>query len=170
MGNLVTCRDVVIGAIDLKKRMELKPWESCIGGLATTPGQVTATPRTGQLGQIWQQMPSQSSVPLVGIHCCDAARPELGCCPLAARQRTYPAAERPAYRIRYRPGIDPAALVPSPHVAQRGVAGLAGLAGLLGGWVPGDPFGPQRRAADLPGLIAQRRSGALDHARQLVRG
>ena len=28
MGNLVTCRDVVIGAIDLKKGMELRPWES----------------------------------------------------------------------------------------------------------------------------------------------
>ena len=31
MGNLVACRDVVIWAIDLKKGMELKPWESCIG-------------------------------------------------------------------------------------------------------------------------------------------
>ncbi len=39
MGNLVACRDVVIWAIDLKKGMELKPWESCIGRLATTPEQ-----------------------------------------------------------------------------------------------------------------------------------
>ena len=31
MGNLVACRDVVIWAIDLKKGMELGPWESCIG-------------------------------------------------------------------------------------------------------------------------------------------
>ena len=42
MGNLVACRDVVIWAIDLKKGMELKPWESCIGRLATTPEQAMA--------------------------------------------------------------------------------------------------------------------------------
>src|SRR5579859_966507 len=39
MGNLVACPDVVIWAIDLKKGMELKPWESCIQRLATTPEQ-----------------------------------------------------------------------------------------------------------------------------------
>jgi FtsK/SpoIIIE family len=37
MGNLVACRDVVIWAIDLKKGMELGPWEPCIDRLATTP-------------------------------------------------------------------------------------------------------------------------------------
>jgi FtsK/SpoIIIE family len=37
MGNLVACRDVVIWAIDLKKGMELGPWESCIDRFATTP-------------------------------------------------------------------------------------------------------------------------------------
>jgi hypothetical protein len=42
MGNLVACRDVVIWAIDLKKGMELGPWASCIGRLATTPGQAAA--------------------------------------------------------------------------------------------------------------------------------
>jgi S-DNA-T family DNA segregation ATPase FtsK/SpoIIIE len=42
MGNLVACRDAVIWAIDLKKGMELKPWESCIGRLATTPEQAMA--------------------------------------------------------------------------------------------------------------------------------
>ena len=42
MGNLVACRDVVIWAIDLKKGMELKPWESCIARLATTPEQAIA--------------------------------------------------------------------------------------------------------------------------------
>ncbi len=42
MGNLVACRDVVIWAIDLKKGMELGPWTSCIGRLATTPEQATA--------------------------------------------------------------------------------------------------------------------------------
>ena len=42
MGNLVACSDVVIWAIDLKKGMELGPWQSCIGRLATTPGQATA--------------------------------------------------------------------------------------------------------------------------------
>jgi S-DNA-T family DNA segregation ATPase FtsK/SpoIIIE len=42
MGNLVACRDVVIWAIDLKKGMELGPWESCIDRLATTPGQAVS--------------------------------------------------------------------------------------------------------------------------------
>jgi hypothetical protein len=42
MGNLVACTDVVIWAIDLKKGMELKPWESCIGQLATSPEQAVA--------------------------------------------------------------------------------------------------------------------------------
>ena len=37
MGNLVACRDVVIWAIDLKKGMELKPWESCIGQARHNP-------------------------------------------------------------------------------------------------------------------------------------
>jgi DNA segregation ATPase FtsK/SpoIIIE-like protein len=37
MGNLVACRDVVIWAIDLKKGMELEPWQSCIDRLATIP-------------------------------------------------------------------------------------------------------------------------------------
>jgi DNA translocase FtsK/SpoIIIE-like protein len=39
MGNLAACRDVVIWAIDLKKGMELGPWQSCIDRLATTPDQ-----------------------------------------------------------------------------------------------------------------------------------
>jgi hypothetical protein len=39
MGNLAACRDAVIWAIDLKKGMELGPWQSCIDRLATTPGQ-----------------------------------------------------------------------------------------------------------------------------------
>ena len=42
MGNLAACRDVVIWAIDLKKGMELKPWQSCIARLATTPEQAMA--------------------------------------------------------------------------------------------------------------------------------
>jgi S-DNA-T family DNA segregation ATPase FtsK/SpoIIIE len=42
MGNLVACRDVVIWAIDLKKGMELGPWQSCIGRLATNPEQAMA--------------------------------------------------------------------------------------------------------------------------------
>ena len=37
MGNLAACRDVVIWGIDLKKGMELGPWQSCIDRLATTP-------------------------------------------------------------------------------------------------------------------------------------
>lgn len=42
MGNLTACRDVVIWAIDLKKGMELQPWASCIGRLATTPEEAAA--------------------------------------------------------------------------------------------------------------------------------
>ena len=42
MGNLVACPDVVIWAIDLKRGMELNPWQSCIGRLATTPAHATA--------------------------------------------------------------------------------------------------------------------------------
>ena len=42
MGNLSACGDVVIWAIDLKKGMELGPWESCLGRIATTPEQATA--------------------------------------------------------------------------------------------------------------------------------
>jgi S-DNA-T family DNA segregation ATPase FtsK/SpoIIIE len=42
MGNLTACRDVVIWAIDLKNGMELQPWASCVGRLATTPAQARA--------------------------------------------------------------------------------------------------------------------------------
>ena len=42
MGNLAACRDVIIWGIDLKKGMELGPWRSCIGRLATTPEQAIA--------------------------------------------------------------------------------------------------------------------------------
>jgi len=42
MGNLVACRDVVIWAVDLKKGMELGPWESCIDRLTTTAEQAIA--------------------------------------------------------------------------------------------------------------------------------
>ena len=41
MGNLSACGDVVIWAIDLKKGMELGPWEPCLGRIATTPEQAT---------------------------------------------------------------------------------------------------------------------------------
>ena len=39
-----------------------------------------------------------------------------------------------------------------------------GLAGSLDGWVPGESFGAERRAADFPGVVAQRSGGALDRA------
>jgi S-DNA-T family DNA segregation ATPase FtsK/SpoIIIE len=42
MGNLTACRDVVIWAIDLKRGMELRPWQSCLGRLATTPAEARA--------------------------------------------------------------------------------------------------------------------------------
>lgn len=42
LANLSACPDVVIWAIDLKRGMELGPWQACIGRLATTPQQATA--------------------------------------------------------------------------------------------------------------------------------
>jgi FtsK/SpoIIIE family len=42
MGNLAACTDVVIWAIDLKRGMELGPWASCIGRLATTSAEARA--------------------------------------------------------------------------------------------------------------------------------
>ena len=39
MGNLTACQDVIIWAIDLKKGIELGPWQECIDRLATTPEQ-----------------------------------------------------------------------------------------------------------------------------------
>jgi hypothetical protein len=45
-----------------------------------------------------------------------------------------------------------------------------GLAGWLDGWGLGESFGAKRRAADFPGVVAQRGGGALDRAGQFVRG
>jgi hypothetical protein len=42
MANLTACQDVVIWAVDLKKGMELGPWQECIDRLATTPPQAAA--------------------------------------------------------------------------------------------------------------------------------
>jgi len=42
LGNLAACGDVVIWAIDLKKGVELGPWQDCLGRLATTPEEATA--------------------------------------------------------------------------------------------------------------------------------
>jgi hypothetical protein len=42
MANLTACPDVVIWAIDLKKGMELGPWQECLDRLATTPDQAAA--------------------------------------------------------------------------------------------------------------------------------
>ena len=42
MANLTVCQDVIIWAIDLKKGMELGPWQECIDRLATTPAQAAA--------------------------------------------------------------------------------------------------------------------------------
>jgi FtsK/SpoIIIE family len=42
IGNLTACTDVVIWAIDLKRGMELGPWASCIGRLATTSAEARA--------------------------------------------------------------------------------------------------------------------------------
>jgi S-DNA-T family DNA segregation ATPase FtsK/SpoIIIE len=42
LANLTACPDVIIWGIDLKKGMELGPWQECIDRLATTPEQATA--------------------------------------------------------------------------------------------------------------------------------
>ncbi|HXL91804.1 MAG TPA: FtsK/SpoIIIE domain-containing protein, partial [Streptosporangiaceae bacterium] len=42
MANLAACGDVIIWAIDLKRGMELQPWEPCIDRLATTPPEAAA--------------------------------------------------------------------------------------------------------------------------------
>lgn len=47
-------------------------------------------------------------------------------------------------------------------------AGSGRLAGFLANRVAVDPLGPKRRAADLAGVIAQRRGRAFDRAGQLV--
>ena len=39
VANLAACPDVVLWAIDLKGGMELRPWASCLGRLATTPSE-----------------------------------------------------------------------------------------------------------------------------------
>jgi S-DNA-T family DNA segregation ATPase FtsK/SpoIIIE len=42
MANLTVCPDVIIWAIDLKKGMELGPWQECVDRLATSPEQAAA--------------------------------------------------------------------------------------------------------------------------------
>ncbi|MEV4706612.1 FtsK/SpoIIIE domain-containing protein [Actinoplanes sp. NPDC049316] len=42
VGNLVACEDVELWGVDLKGGMELRPWESCLKELATTPAEATA--------------------------------------------------------------------------------------------------------------------------------
>ncbi|MGW0485001.1 FtsK/SpoIIIE domain-containing protein [Nonomuraea sp. NPDC003214] len=37
LGDLTACQDVILWAVDLKRGMELLPWASCIGRIATTP-------------------------------------------------------------------------------------------------------------------------------------
>ena len=69
------------------------------------------------------------------------------------------------------PGPDPSS-APARNSAFPSSPGIPAQprAGQLGGWVPDDPLGPERRAADLAGVIAQRSGGALDRTGQLVRG
>ncbi|MFF4771418.1 cell division protein FtsK [Microtetraspora fusca] len=42
MGNLSACPDVIVWGIDLKRGMELLPWSSCLGRIATTPKEAEA--------------------------------------------------------------------------------------------------------------------------------
>ncbi|MEU4724772.1 helix-turn-helix domain-containing protein [Nonomuraea dietziae] len=42
MGNLSACPDVIVWGIDLKRGMELLPWESCLDRVAVTPKEATA--------------------------------------------------------------------------------------------------------------------------------
>jgi S-DNA-T family DNA segregation ATPase FtsK/SpoIIIE len=78
IGNLTACRDVVIWAVDLKRGMELRPWESCIARLATTPAEARALladavailegraehlAATGQ--RVWQPTPNQPALAVI---------------------------------------------------------------------------------------------------------
>ncbi len=54
-------------------------------------------------------------------------------------------------------------------VPSHGIFGW-GLAGWLDGRGLDESFGSERRASDLPGVIAQRRGGALDRTGKFVRG
>ena len=78
MGNLSACRDVVIWAIDLKRGMELQPWASCIGRLATTPDQARLLLRdavailearaallTGTGRRVWEPSPEMPALVII---------------------------------------------------------------------------------------------------------
>src|ERR1019366_6154288 len=78
MGNLSACRDVVIWAIDLRRGMELQPWASCIGRLATTPGQARLLLRdavailearaallTGTGRRVWEPSPEMPALAII---------------------------------------------------------------------------------------------------------
>ncbi|MEV0589309.1 cell division protein FtsK [Nonomuraea sp. NPDC050310] len=42
LGDLTACPDVIVWGVDLKGGMELRPWASCLGRLATTPQEAEA--------------------------------------------------------------------------------------------------------------------------------
>ena len=78
MGNLAACGDVVIWGIDLKEGMELGPWASCIGRLATTPQEARdlladavavlearAELLTAQGQRVWQPSPDMPALIIV---------------------------------------------------------------------------------------------------------
>jgi len=54
MGNLVACRDLVIWGIDLKRGMELGPWEPCIDRLATTTEEAASPGLSRSLAAEWR--------------------------------------------------------------------------------------------------------------------
>jgi DNA segregation ATPase FtsK/SpoIIIE, S-DNA-T family len=75
MAALVACRDVVVWGIDLKGRMELRPWAGCLGRLATTPAAAIEmlTNARAILGQraatatqrLWQPSPQRPALIIV---------------------------------------------------------------------------------------------------------
>jgi len=75
MANLTACQDVIIWGIDLKKGMELGPWEECLDRLATTPEQA-APPRTELLRARQHRHHPAPGPPPPGQHRTAARRPQ----------------------------------------------------------------------------------------------
>ena len=75
---LVACQDVAVWGIDLKGGMELQPWASCLGRLATTPADAAelladavaeldgrAADLTGQGERLWKPAPGRPALVIV---------------------------------------------------------------------------------------------------------
>ena len=78
MANLTACQDVIIWAIDLKKGMELGPWQECLDQLAITPEQAATLLRdavtilqaraeylAGRGRRIWEPSPEMPALVII---------------------------------------------------------------------------------------------------------